>query len=79
MSLMCSPVTLVSSRITSVVFQMTTRRKCLKFEKGNLISALMAAKKKDVLAYAHFLALRGVMSKGGPGAPMLLGKMSTHI
>lgn len=27
----------------------------------------------------YFLALRGVMSKGGPGRPMVLGKTSTHI
>lgn len=27
----------------------------------------------------HFLAFRGVMLKGGPGGPKLLGKTSTHI
>lgn len=28
---------------------------------------------------SYFLALRGVISHGGPGKPSLLGKMSTHI
>lgn len=29
--------------------------------------------------HTHFLAFRGVMLKGGPGGPKLLGKTSTHI
>lgn len=81
MSLISSPVMLFSSRRTSLVFQMITRKTYLRemFGARDLDCFVKAARGYVVCGDTHFLAFRGVMLNGGPGGPKLLGKTSTHI
>lgn len=83
MSLIFSPVTLTSSRITSLVFHIIQRRKNL--WAGNterdltyrIIGGKSIQANKEL--HSYFLALRGVILNGGPGGPKDLGNKSTHI
>lgn len=43
------------------------------------LTCVMTKGKKLFSGVSYFLALRGLITNGGPGKPRFLGKMSTHI